>query len=402
MEGRSNLDDDIIDVSNKFSSDLDLGITETLTTGSKELFDFLISDPKDVKPIEEKAPETPTETPKATTVEAPKTDPEAEKKQALEQFLTGEDEDENKEVVEDKTQKIEDDTEDNKFQIIANELLEAGIFTKDDEDEEVEITTGEELLERFQIEKRKEAIEIVDNFISKYGDEYREMFDAVFVKGVKPQEYLKAYTTIQEFEELDMTSEDNQKRVYREYFKSQGFSSEQIEKRLQRVIDSMDLEEEAKTFHEKLVEKEKATKQELEQREEQKRQLQAQADLQYHENLKKILTDKVREKEFDGIPVNPKTAQEAYDYLYKKTWRTPSGEELTNFEKFLMDLKRPENHELRVKIGLLAMGNFDLSKVKATQDSKEKKKIFEGLDKTQLKKKIQVQTQNNQSKSFFD
>lgn len=402
MEGKLNLEDDMIDVSNKFSSDLDLGITETLTTGAKELFDFLVSDPKDVKPIEDKIPDN-TSTTTITTTQATQTDPEVEKKKALEQFLVEEDDASNDTIKEDTQNSEETDDEDtNKFQIIANELFEAGILTKDDEDEEIEITSGEALLERFQIEKRKEAIEIVDNFISKFGDEYRDMFDAVFVKGVKPQDYLKTYATIQEFEELDMTSEENQKRVYREYFKSQGFSSEQIEKRLQRVIDSMDLEEEAKTFHEKLVEKEKSTKQELEQKEEQKRQLQIQADLQYHENLKKILTDKVKEKEFDGIPVTPKTAQEAYDFMYKKTWRTPSGEELTNFDKFILDLKKPENHELRVKIGLLAMGNFDLSKVKATQDSKEKKKIFEGLDKSQLKKKIQVQSQNNQPKSFFD
>lgn len=400
MEGQFNLDEEIIDVSNKFSSDLDLGITETLTTGSKDLFNFLISDPKDVKPIEEKPKEEiKDDKPKEEDKQPTAAELEAERVSTLNKYL----EDDDKPVEQHADDKVKDDEPvDNKFQIIANELFEAGVFTKDEDDEEIEIASGEELLERFQLEKRKDAIEIVDNFISKYGDEYREMFDAVFVKGVKPEDYLKSYATLQEFENLDLASEDNQKRVYREYFKSQGFSSEQIEKRLQRVIDSMDLEEEAKTFHEKLVEKEKLFKQELEEKEDQKKQLQAQQDLQYHENLKKILTDKVKTKEFDGIPVTPKSAQEAYDFMYKKTWRMPSGEELTNFDKFLLDLKRPENHELRVKIGLLAMGNFDLTKVKASQDSKEKKKIFEGLDKTDLKKKIQVQQPNNQSKSFFD
>ena len=63
--------------------------------------------------------------------------------------------------------------------------------------------------------------------------------------------------------------------------------------------------------------------------------------------------DKVKEKEFDGIPINSNLANELQDFLLVDKWKTPSGETLTDFDRSILDLKRPENHELKVKVGLL-------------------------------------------------
>ena len=64
-------------------------------------------------------------------------------------------------------------------------------------------------------------------------------------------------------------------------------------------------------------------------------------------------TDKLKEKEFDGIPINPNLANELQDFLLVDKWKTPSGDTLTDFDRSILDLKRPENHELKVKVGLL-------------------------------------------------
>ena len=66
-----------------------------------------------------------------------------------------------------------------------------------------------------------------------------------------------------------------------------------------------------------------------------------------------ILQDKLKAKEFDGIPLNPKLATELQDFLITEKWKTNSGENLTDFDRTVLELKRPENHEMKVKVALL-------------------------------------------------
>jgi hypothetical protein len=66
-----------------------------------------------------------------------------------------------------------------------------------------------------------------------------------------------------------------------------------------------------------------------------------------------VLQNKLKTKDFDGIPINPKLAGELQDFLITERYKTPSGETLTEFDRAILDLKRPENHEKKVKLGLL-------------------------------------------------
>ena len=81
-------------------------------------------------------------------------------------------------------------------------------------------------------------------------------------------------------------------------------------------------------------------------------QKQAQKD-EYVTNVRDVLSEKLKAKEFDGIPLNPKIANELQDFLLVDKWKTESGETLTDFDKNILDLKRPENHANKVKIALL-------------------------------------------------
>ena len=74
---------------------------------------------------------------------------------------------------------------------------------------------------------------------------------------------------------------------------------------------------------------------------------------QYIQNVQGILGDKLKSKEFDGIPLNPKLANELQDFLLVDKWKTTSGELLSDFDRTILDLKRPENHTMKVKVGLL-------------------------------------------------
>jgi hypothetical protein len=63
-------------------------------------------------------------------------------------------------------------------------------------------------------------MEMVNNFIGQFGEDYQEAFDAIFVKGA--QEYFTTYNAIANYADLDLTNETNQESVVREGLKEQG------------------------------------------------------------------------------------------------------------------------------------------------------------------------------------
>ena len=272
-----------------------------------------------------------------------------------------EDEEEEEEVITDKKVKTtpeeeneEEETSGNNttFSTLAKELVNLGVFTEQEEGEEA-ITTPEQFLEKFQSEKQSGAIEMVNNFIGQFGEDYQEAFNSIFVKGVNPKEYFNTFNKVSDFTNIDLTQEDNQKLVLRQALTDQGFEGEDINLEIERLINYGDLEVTAQRHHKVLVKRETQTLKDLETK--------AQSDLQsktaikntYIQNVQSILQDKVKEKSFDGIPLNPKLANELHDFLLVDKYKTPSGETLTDFDRTILDLKKPENHATKVKIGLL-------------------------------------------------
>jgi hypothetical protein len=294
---------------------------------TKSLQDFLLGG-DDTEEEEEEAPApTKTKTPKA---EAP-----AE--------TTDEDsEDEDGEAAPEST-----------FASLAKDLFKLGVFSQDEEEDEEPISTPEQFLERFNAEKKKGAIEVVNNFIGQFGEEYQQAFDAIFVKGVHPEDYFGTFNKIQSFAEMDLADENNQVSILKQALLDQGFEPEDVTTEIERLKNYGDLESVATKHHKVLVKKEAAKLQQLEQQKEQQLQAQAPYKQQYVANITNVLQDKLKTKEFDGIPLNPKLAGELQDFLITDRYKTPTGEMLTEFDRTILDLKRPENHEKKVKVGLL-------------------------------------------------
>ena len=251
---------------------------------------------------------------------------------------------------------IEDDDsveEVSQFTALSRDLFKLGVFTKDDEDEESDISTPEEFLERFNAEKKKGAIEVVNNFIGQFGEDYQDAFEAIFVKGVNPKEYFGAYNKVTSFAELDLSNENNQEAVLRQALSDQGFEPEDISTEIERLKNYGDLETVAVKHHKVLVKREALKLQQMEQKAEQELQQKAAIRNQYIQNVQQIIQDKLKAKEFDGIPINPKLANELQDFLLVDKYKTASGETLTDFDKTVLELKRPENHATKVKVALL-------------------------------------------------
>ena len=359
------------------------GIQDTMDTGAGDaqlLNDLLApetaqADPDAVEPIlketEDTVPET--STPKGKDIVPPKS-PDGkteEEKQTGESliadFLSGtpdeEGEGEEEKVVEEPAQPeskdvldevVEEEGETNapNFEALSNDLFNLGVFNKE-EDEEVTISTPEDFLARFESEKKKGAQELVQQFIGQFGEDYQQAFESIFVKGVNPKEYFGTYNNIVNFTDMDLSKENNQKSVMKQALTDQGFESEDIDKEIERLQNYGDLEAVSTRHHKVLVKKEAKKLQQLETQSQQEQQQKQAIKQQYVTNVQTILSDKVKEKEFDGIPVNSNLANELQDFLLVDKWKTPTGETLTDFDRSILDLKRPENHELKVKVGLL-------------------------------------------------
>ncbi len=343
--------------------------TMEMGLGNAELLNDLMSpdtasaDPNDIKDINEPEP-APVAAPKAKAQAAAPTEEKEEEdtSKSITDFLLGGDEDEEEDeapatkapkaeaAAEEET---EEDDSTNQFTALSRDLFKLGVFTNEEGEDEAPINSAEEFLERFEAEKKKGAIEVVQNFIGQFGEDYQNAFDAIFVKGVNPKDYFGTYNAIESFTEMDLSQESNQIAVIKQALADQGFDPEDITTEVERLQNYGDLESVATKHHKVLVKKEAAKLQQLEQQRTAELQRQAAYKQQYQQNVTAILQEKLKSKEFDGIPLNPKLAGELQDFLLAEKWKTSSGETLTDFDRAILDLKRPENHEQKVKVALL-------------------------------------------------
>ena len=413
-------------MANELDTSFSIQDTMEMGMGNQELLNDLYSpetstsNPEDVTAIikDSDAPSAPVapEIPKGKDIVPPKSvdgktdDEKLEGQSMIADFLSDNpDEEEDAEpaprVVKPTTTDDEDDDapQATQFSALANDLYKLGVFTSDD-DEQEPVSTAEEFLERFNNEKKKGASEIVQNFIGQFGEDYQEAFDAIFVKGVNPKEYFTTYNNVVGFAEMDLSDESNQERIMKQALTNQGFDSEDVTTEIERLKNYGDLESVAAKHHKVLVKQEAAKLQDLEAKSEAELQQKAQIRNQYINNVQSILQDKVKAKEFDGIPINPKLASELQDFLLVDKWKTPSGETLTDFDRAILDMKKPENHAMKVKVGLLIkMLEKDptLSTIQRTGVTKKSNELFGEVARQVSKAKSTGTAANAQPKSWF-
>lgn len=396
--------------------------TMEMGLGNAELLNDLMSsetstsNPEDIKDLtpEDKAPKTASPK-KAATAVIPDTEDGAkeEPKVSIEDFLLGGDDDEEEEEEISNTKvkapaasddDEEEETEVSKFGALSNDLFKLGVFSKDEDEEDVAISTPEEFLERFNSEKKKGAIEVVNNFIGQFGEDYQQAFEAIFVKGVDPKEYFGTYNNIESFANLDLSEENNQIAVLKQALNDQGFDPEDVTTEIERLKNYGDLETVAAKHHKVLIKKEAAKLQQLEEQGQKALQQKAAIRNQYVNNVQSVLQEKLKSKEFDGIPLNPKLAGELQDFLLTDKYKTPSGETLTDFDRTILDLKRPENHEQKVKVALLLKileKDPTLSTIQKSGISKKSNELFGEVARQVSKSGVKSSGKSQASQSWF-
>jgi len=272
----------------------------------------------------------------------------------------------------------EDEDDSNTFSTLSKNLVDLGIFSQ--KDDEKLPATGEEFKDKWIAERQEQVNSDIQNFlVSKHGEEGLKVFEDIFVKGVSPKEYLSKFSELQSMRDLDLTQEMNQERVVRESLRRQGLKDEIIDKKIQKLKDYGDLEEEAPIAHELIMRQEEEELQEITEQKASEEINRKRQKAEYQNNLQKLLADKIKAKEFDGIPITDKVVRETYDYLDTEKWQLPSGEKLTDFDKDILELRDPKNIELKLKMALLLKNKLDLSKIKTNLVSKESNRYFEDL-----------------------
>jgi hypothetical protein len=385
------------------------------STGNPDDIQEIVKEVNDPAPAPKKAPAGKTIGDVVAEGKAPEEDTSAN----LEKFLLGDDkeEDEEEEIIAPKakakaapaeTKEDEDDEEApevSRFTALSNDLFKLGVFTKDEDDEDVAIDTPEAFLERFQAEKRKGAIDVVNNFIGQFGEDYQQAFDAIFVKGVNPKEYFGTYNQIASFSDMDLSQENNQVAVIRQALADQGFESEDIDTEVERLKNYGDLETVATKHHKVLVKREAQKLHQMEEKAQQELQQKQAIKNHYVQNVQTILQDKVKSKEFDGIPINPKLAGELQDFLLVDKYKTANGETLTDFDRAILELKRPENHEMKVKVALLMKileKDPTLSTIQKTGITKKSNELFGEVARQVEKSSVKgSKSQRQQPNSWF-
>jgi hypothetical protein len=398
--------------------------TMEMGAGNAELLNDLFapetasSTPDDVTPIIKDAnppaaPQKP-DVPKGKTVDPVEDDDSDDKKaqSAISNFLGDNEDDDDEDDVTPAPKATDSAADDNdgddapttQFSALSNDLFKLGVFTKEEDEDDVQITTAEEFLERFNTEKRKGASEMVENFIGQFGEDYQNAFDAIFVKGVDPKEYFGTYNQVVSFAEMDLSQESNQVKIMKQALADQGFDPEDIDTEVERLQNYGDLENVATKHHKVLVKKEAQKLQQMQAKAEQEQLQKQQIKQQYVKNVQDVLNDKLKTKEFDGIPLNPKLANELQDFLLVDKWKTPSGETLSDFDRTILDLKRPENHGMKVKVALLLKileKDPTLSTIQKTGVSKKTDALFSEVARQVTKSKTGTTGSSSKSGSSW-
>lgn len=233
------------------------------------------------------------------------------------------------------------------------DLFTVGILTTDqgEKPEDIQITTPESLIDRLTHEKKKGAVQILENILSQFGPEYRQAFNAIYIDGVHPREYFSQVENVESLEGLDLSRPENQKYVLARYYKTLGWDTAKINAKIEKLENYQDLEEEARDIHTTLLAQEKQVLNDTQERKKEELARKAQQDQEYQTGVHRILKEKLKAGEIDGIPLDEKTATELSTYMLAKKWQL-ADQQISDFEKEVLDLTRPEHRETQIKVAL--------------------------------------------------
>lgn len=171
-------------------------------------------------------------------------------------------------------------------------------------------------------EKPKNVYELVDyiknivetNSVPEYADERIEQLDQYVKNGGKFEDFYQTQQRTVSYDNIDIEDESNQKQVVRDYYKLQGMSDEQIDRKIERYEDADMLEDEATDAVNYLKAYEEQRAQYMAQQQEAQRQTQEQQAIQFAQDLTNGINSLTNIR---GINIPKEDKKALYDYITK-------------------------------------------------------------------------------------
>ena len=281
---------------------------------------------------------------------------------------------------------LEDDNEDeeeNYFEVFGKGLAKAGMLNVE-EGEEIEWT------EQTFLDKMNETIEdrawnqLEQLATETYGEAGVQMIEDIFINKVPVQEYLQMFSNEQIVENVDLSVEANQERVFRLYLAKTGMDEDEITDQLNYARDNDRLEAYSQKYHGKLVEKMQQERATLAQESEARVQAMRQKEEEREQLYADVLDGAIASGAIEGYPINEQSASELFDFVLSKPHVLPNGQRISEFEYKLAKM-RQEDPSKFLAVAKLVQSDLDLTPVKRKAVTDETNSLFNDL-KTKSKK----------------
>lgn len=138
------------------------------------------------------------------------------------------------------------------YKAISDFLIESGIW-KDFEGKEDFEFNEESFQTMWEAQAKNQAAEILQEEKAQFGDTANQFIDYL-KSGGTVDTFVENYSQQLDIQSIDITDEDGQEKIVKEYYESIGWKPEKIKKHIERIKDEVELKEEAEDCKSKLVE----------------------------------------------------------------------------------------------------------------------------------------------------
>lgn len=296
--------------------------------------------------------------------------------------LLGEDDEEEEEEEEEpvkkpKAAKVSKAADENEFAVYASALNKLGIIQDEfmPEDGDIDEDKLSDAVEKSYTALAKSKI---NEILSNFGDDYKQAFIDIYVKGADPKEYWKTFAEQQEIAEYDPTQQNDAEAIVRHYLKlrDETLTEEELAEEIANLKDTDKLETAAKKYQPKLDsyytrkrEAEAARKQEERELEEERRE-------QRLSEIEEALESAIEKGDIDNIPFSKKEKDKLFDFITDDSQYTYAGKPVTPLFAKLMEVQ--SNPSKLLVLAKLLMNDMKLDNSTAVKiASKEAKKVWD-------------------------
>jgi len=286
----------------------------------------------------------------------------------------------------------DDDEEENYFEIFGKGLAKAGMLDVAD-DEDIEWNEQTFLAKMSETIEDRAWNQLEEMAVETYGEAGVQMIEDIFINKVPVQEYLQRFANEQIVENVDLSVEENQERVFRLYLAKTGMDEDEIQDQLNYARDNDRLEAYSQKYHVKLIEKMQQERAALAQESEARVQAMRQKEEEREQLYADVLDGAIASGSIEGYPINEQAASELFDFVLSKPHVLPNGQRISDFEYKLAKM-RQEDPSKFLAVAKLVQSDLDLTPVKRKAVTEETNTLFNDL-KTKSKKSTKAAKSND-------